>query len=972
LLPFNRRKSYHDSDDDDDNPIYTHGNYNTNRTNYTYYISTRAMSETQALRARPLAHLRSSSYNLLPQAPTSMAGSRIQSPAARSSAATDDLIGLLSPATVLAALRAPPPGPLKACLSTAALSEQEFALRAATASARVLEWLDEIKGWSWPSGSGSAGFEQPTWGRGRLWGKGGLDAARNQSPEGDVYWGSLRSSEVARLEKRVDEICAEMEELGLEEIKDQVLHNHILPMSRPATPLSASLLNYNKMDDLTAVVTAIIVQALPNIARLSRLLRVWAIRIAVLHGIPALLDAIADAEIALRAGWNAISMASNDNTSVGIKVISATPPSSEDDEVKNGASGLSKKSFDVMRKILEAKVAKPGSHLDRMLDSLEGLEDTLPEAWLDRMEAVEREFGELVAASGRIIREAEWAKTAKKVPRLAPSPQFPPTVSNTLSIDGSDSSDENSDVPKLLIPSNDEDGGVLLPPIHMGLRRASDESTTIAMHENYDLSSEPRQSPGSPPRLPRLRGGRGSFNDAQLASPLRLGIGSVASPRLAPSFAEDAFMPVTPLDSSFEQIDEENEDQTSMSSPDDNQGAPVKGQKRDPADDYLRQKIRRILTSMPSNQFSLSMAPEPASASTLNPPDLALPRVRKAGSREPLRGKRSTSSLSSSRAQTPSYTLTPAPYAKGASQRRPNRGQQETRVYHLTRSNGGPPIKLFIRTVGENGERVMVRVGGGWADLGEYLKEYAAHHGRRSTSTAADRVEIRDLPTDRSHTGSSPPRPSSSMDSHSPMTPLVVRKKRRGSHLDHLASPPSLPGSPPVDTPLSKPFSPVSSNSGSSVPRTPGNPMQSDVSGSATTNSASTRSTNEHYITPSSRATTRSRASSRSWADDDSSTGASLAPPVPPIPSIALGLAGPKGKEFEISDESRAWIESVQQKVRMASGERRAVSGSGAALGGGSNHSQGQGRPDDFGDMGKVGGTKRLFRKNFLDDGRKP
>ena len=28
----------------------------------------------------------------------------------------------------------------------------------------------------------------------------------------------------------------------------------------------------------------------------------------------------------------------------------------------------------------------------------------------------------------------------------------------------------------------------------------------------------------------------------------------------------------------------------------------------------------------------------------------------------------------------------------------------------------------------------MVRVGGGWADLGEYLRQYAEHHGRRTIS----------------------------------------------------------------------------------------------------------------------------------------------------------------------------------------------------------------------------------------------
>jgi hypothetical protein len=64
-----------------------------------------------------------------------------------------------------------------------------------------------------------------------------------------------------------------------------------------------------------------------------------------------------------------------------------------------------------------------------------------------------------------------------------------------------------------------------------------------------------------------------------------------------------------------------------------------------------------------------------------------------------------------------------------------------------------------------------------------------------------------------------------------------------------------------------------------------------------------------------------------------------------------LGLAGPKSKPVEMSEESRAWVESVKEKVRLASGERKP--------------SGGASDPKRFGDMGKVGSTKRLFRKNL-------
>ena len=69
------------------------------------------------------------------------------------------------------------------------------------------------------------------------------------------------------------------------------------------------------------------------------------------------------------------------------------------------------------------------------------------------------------------------------------------------------------------------------------------------------------------------------------------------------------------------------------------------------------------------------------------------------------------------------------------------------KVFHLRssgQSNETKPTKLFVRRVGDEG-RVMVRVGGGWADLGEYLREYSLHHGRRSIANG--RVEVANMPT---------------------------------------------------------------------------------------------------------------------------------------------------------------------------------------------------------------------------------
>lgn len=79
--------------------------------------------------------------------------------------------------------------------------------------------------------------------------------------------------------------------------------------------------------------------------------------------------------------------------------------------------------------------------------------------------------------------------------------------------------------------------------------------------------------------------------------------------------------------------------------------------------------------------------------------------------------------------------MSPVKLEHDRAQRHARYGDSDIKLYHLTQPGQAKPIKLFVRRVGENGERLMVRVGGGWADLGEYLRQYADHHARRVVST---------------------------------------------------------------------------------------------------------------------------------------------------------------------------------------------------------------------------------------------
>ncbi|KAI0491142.1 hypothetical protein F4859DRAFT_501174 [Xylaria cf. heliscus] len=888
---------------------------------------------------------------------------RTKSPSpARQKHSSDDLLSRLTPATAIEALQSPA-GPLKACLERASVSEQTFALKTAIASKTIHNWLDELSEWPWPSPGTSSGFEPPPPKRRKLFEhETSRDLHEAASSSNVTYYGSLPADDVVRYEKRIEEVQQDMEGLDLEDIKNQVLHNHILPLSRPGTPFSdaglsvTSAFSFAKMEDLTAVVTAITVRTLPALSKLSRLLHTWSIRLVVLRKVPSLLIMFTDAEVALRSGWSAIELSPR-----------ISSDSIEDTEIVSSKSHLTQKDVDIIKTVLQQKVARPGRDLDFMLDTLEGMVDTLPEGWLDRMELIERDYADWVttaerkvngpsrhAAPKRIIEFGAWLKDSRhdhdessnkavspksndqnlsgNAPRTKPTKEQPNST-----YDGSEDmgdgyhysrqnlilSEVNRNIirqpanqlskheallkppfeddfePSILESVNEEDEEPELPPTYFEARKSSDPSVVLHRSSNYSpdysdrgtfheasmelelphlpdhdqpFSSDGISPPSSPPLRYKPRSTSVTFKDIPKLAPLP---GAGGSPPRTPLEPPEVFDP----DASFE-WDSQLGSPSRMS---------VISTLND--DDHLQKQLRELLETIPA-KIELKRR-----GINLNPPDLQLPSRPKPRHSDPSR--RPTSALSSrgeSRMGTPSYSRSGTPSFMLAPVRdtRPrSTSSQGIRLYHLSRS-GEMPIKLFIRCVGEQNERVMVRVGGGWADLGEYLRDYAIHHGSRSKGEG--KVEITDAPVASKRIGSSPAsRPSSAHDS--PMAPLTVRKTRKNSGEEGMPK--------------------------------------------------------ENADTPVSEASARSRASSQvDWDEEDSS----------------LGLAGPKAvKRREISDESRAWIESVRHKVRLASGERIATSASSEQLRSSSSQTQGlqrKIRDDRFGEMGKAGSTKRLFRKN--------
>ncbi len=269
-------------------------------------------------------------------------------------------------------------------------------------------------------------------------------------------------------------------------------------------------------------------------------------------------------------------------------------------------------------------------------------------------------------------------------------------------------------------------------------------------------------------------------------------------------------------------------------------------------DDQLEARISSILVNIPAHIRLTSAlgldAPEVVSShapSTPRNPAVRLPSLRM------------------TRAQTtPTPTMTLAPAQAKTSKQKSQNGEPEIKLYHLHQPGKDAPIKLFVRLVGEAGERVMVRIGGGWADLGEYLREYANHHGRRTASDS--RFDIQGLSSSplSSQASSRPTTPSSSKDG-------IGHALKRGQTTPAQFEAPKTPISDPSLRPPSRP--------------------------------------------------------STSWSGMDED-------------SPFLGLAGPKTKKVDISPREQQWVDEMLDQAR-------------------------QGGAEKMGDLGKVGGTKRVFFK---------
>jgi hypothetical protein len=198
---------------------------------------------------------------------------------------------------------------------------------------------------------------------------------------------------VQAYEQRADEIGQGLDEIDVEELKDYVLNSHYRVNSRPASRPgligksaynTATTTDLKRLDDFTALVTATILQALPYLSRLNRLLDLWTIRLLIHRNAPKYLSDLNQLRVELDKSWDYIRS-----------------------HAASGLSSFNHTSMATMKSRLEYQVSSLGRRLDRFLDDLAGRQEVVPDAWLDEFEQLEQAYASWVTAAETKVLENE-------------------------------------------------------------------------------------------------------------------------------------------------------------------------------------------------------------------------------------------------------------------------------------------------------------------------------------------------------------------------------------------------------------------------------------------------------------------------------------------------------------------------------------------------------------------------------------
>lgn len=809
-------------------------------------------------------------------------------------------------------------------ISDATENERELGIRAAIAAKKLREWTTEVNGWQWPNS------------KDRAWGAGFISAAAQQ-----VSFGSLTKKQLLQYEERLDEIWDAIETLHITELKDFVFNSH-QPSSRSVSGQSTA---YNRLRDFTALVTATVIQSLPVLANLHLLLETWSVRLSISKQIPDLLsamnqvleglgaineivhddvksykvtkqeletakamfgqrvanlgkrvdnmlDLLEGQEDSLPQAWidsleniehkyaawviqaervvlrNELAAKAERPVSAGHPAaLSTKPPSSTQDNVPS----INEPSFEhtasmknmtpVKRKPLLEVGSRPDAGHKRGVSEISMAESTLSNYSFENAEIIDAKVTPLLPSPGVSVVDNPLTTPAPSswmAPKKADMDQRPPVLqrASTASIEPI----YKVNVREIMLrrsASHDLLGSRKSSTSTLQPARGQVQLVQSPLGSPEHEIADPVRGPASDHILtplavspsPSLRVDPLSLRGKALIEPVaqRPIVPRRSSKRMSMPILNQYDRPQSPP------VQEDLIKEAAIKLPD-----PVTPPSKIINPETFDDRLKTILASMPAKIHLTTGSDSDSSV---------------------------TDSLSSSRGSslTHAMRLSPIKDTKTSEYRQKH---PEIRAYHLrSGSSRKAPVKLYIRPVGANGERIMVRVGGGWADLSQYLHEYSLHHGGRDLKNS--KLELANYP-------------SSARSS----SPALSAKGLQGTGFDFgLNNSPQLPYSAPATT---SPWRPPP------VPLVPPNMV-----GQAKTTSLNEES-HSNQTPASTRASKRYSTITTSTPTVTTTTSKRYTP---------LGGAGPVQSNRRVVSSSTAntptndaWVEGVVDRARATSG----------------------------------------------------
>ncbi|KAF1345394.1 hypothetical protein BDV97DRAFT_47300 [Delphinella strobiligena] len=312
----------------------------------------------------------------------------------RNSSNSYDLLRDLSPTTTLRAFTAASSSSagnssdqLVRSIESASSSERLYGARIAQTCKDIRAWHEEVQNWEWP-GTFEEPLEADKTAKRKHMVREDFSIPPSDGSTVDMYIGCLPLEIVCSCEKRVEEIRDAVEELDVEDLKNHVLNAHAVAQDDYTTSTP------QRLDDFTALITATILQALPFLSRLNRLLNTWSVRLCVLRKVPAYLRELQEVKQEIEDGWSSMTR-----------------------DIQNGQiEGDTLRSiYDTLHNRLGKRVFRLGARLDSVLDDLEGREETLPEHWINAFETLETDYGEWVVQTERELMSRDLSLTERAV-----------------------------------------------------------------------------------------------------------------------------------------------------------------------------------------------------------------------------------------------------------------------------------------------------------------------------------------------------------------------------------------------------------------------------------------------------------------------------------------------------------------------------------------------------------------------------